>query len=58
MRAVAARENRSTQRANYQTAKQFDHSQVAESEKGLSKDLQDVVLRKSNDKKSVRQSLA
>ena len=64
LRVVAAREHRSTNKvggvsggANQQhlTTSKFDVSHVAESDKGLSKDLQDVVISEEN-KKSMRQS--
>ena len=62
LRVVAAREHRSTNRAGgisgganqHLTTSKFDVSQ-AESDKGLSKDLQDVVISEV-DKKSMRQS--
>ena len=45
MRVVAAREHRSTHRVNnIQATSKFDTQLVAESEKGLSKDLQVVVI--------------
>ena len=62
LRVVAAREHRSTNRVGgvsganqHLTASKFDVSQVADSDKGLSKDLQDVVISEEN-KKSMRQS--